>query len=100
MIPGLCSLRSLTRGYYLSSLRDSLPHASESTLSCVALFLFGLRTSEFVVSQTSSVRLATLAAFDLFPRCMGQSGETCSQQEDTGGFGNRRLLCAANLSGQ
>jgi hypothetical protein len=35
VIPGLRSLRSLTRGYHLSSLRDSLPQTSKLTLCCV-----------------------------------------------------------------
>ena len=35
VIPGLRSLRSLTRGYHLSSLRDSLMGTSGLTLCCV-----------------------------------------------------------------
>ena len=35
VIPGLRSLRSLIRGYYLSSLRDSLTPTSELSLSWV-----------------------------------------------------------------
>ena len=41
MVPGLRSLRSLTRGYYLSSLRDCLTQTSALTLCWVSVIYFG-----------------------------------------------------------
>ena len=43
MIPGLRSLLSLTRGYYLSSLRDSLMQTSILSVCCAAPFLVPVR---------------------------------------------------------
>src|ERR1044072_1226572 len=40
MVPGLRSLRSLTRGYYLSSLRDCFTQTSALNLCWVRVFYF------------------------------------------------------------